>query len=169
MDPHARAQQKLAEVVQICRGHALPLTVQRRQVLEVLVVRTDHPTADQIFEAVCAHMPEISRTTVYRVLETFVRIGVARKVSHPGAIARYEIERERHHHCICRACGRILDVHEPSLDTLPQLHAPHDFHIEDYSIQFRGLCADCAAQAADRRPARATAPRPADRERTPFC
>lgn len=164
MDPHAHARQKLAELTQLCRARALPLTVQRRQVLEVLTERTDHPTADEIFEAVRVRLPEIARTTVYRVLETFVRMGIARKVSHPGAMARYEIERERHHHCICRICERILDLHEPALDTLPLRGAPHDFYIEDYSIQFRGLCADCAAQAPARRPAWGTEAPPADRK-----
>ncbi len=45
-------------------------------------------------------MPEISRTTVYRVLETLVRVGIERKVRHPGAAARYEVETHRHHHLV---------------------------------------------------------------------
>ena len=54
----------LEELAQICRKHTLPLTVQRRLVLETLSIRTDHPTADQVFDDVRKRMPEISRTTV---------------------------------------------------------------------------------------------------------
>jgi len=68
----------------ICRQHALPLTIQRRLILQALSRRTDHPTADQIFDDIRKEMGEMSRTTVYRVLETLVRVGLARKVCHPG-------------------------------------------------------------------------------------
>jgi len=96
-------------------------------------------------------MPEISKTTVYRVLETFVRVTVARKVCHPGAVARYEMETHRHHHLVCLNCERILDWQEPSLDNLPFPSMSSGFHINDYSIQFRGLCSNCAASSLKRR------------------
>lgn len=151
MNPRNRARSKLEELAHVCREHALPVTVQRRVVLEALSTRTDHPTADQVFDDVRKRMPEISRTTVYRVLETFVRIAVARKVCHPGAATRYEIETHRHHHLICLNCEKMLDLQAPSLDSLPLPSVNSGFHIEDYSIQFRGLCSDCAAQSSTRR------------------
>jgi Fur family peroxide stress response transcriptional regulator len=45
--------EKMAQLETACREHGLPLTVQRRTILEVLAERTDHPTADQVWEAVC--------------------------------------------------------------------------------------------------------------------
>lgn len=149
----------LEEAEVICRSHALPLTVQRRMVLEALAPRTDHPTADQILADVRKRAPEISRTTIYRVLEAFVRVEVARKVCHPGAAARYEIVRDRHHHLVCLACGRMTDFEDPRLDQLPLPDSnAHGFTPTDYSIQFRGICANCAhaatvsARAAPKRP-----------------
>jgi len=138
----------LEEAEQICRRHALPLTVQRRMILESLAPRTDHPTADQILTDVRERAPEISRTTVYRVLEAFVRVGVARKVCHPGAAARYEIVRDRHHHLVCLLCGRMTDFEDPRLDQLPLPDSQaNGFEATDYSIQFRGICASCAKAA----------------------
>src|SRR5271157_3335168 len=138
----------LEEAEQICRRHALPLTVQRRMILESLAPRTDHPTADQILADVRKRVPEISRTTVYRVLEAFVRIGVARKVCHPGAVARYEIVRDRHHHLVCLVCGRMTDFEDSRLDLLPLPDSKaNGFEVADYSIQFRGICASCAKAA----------------------
>lgn len=129
---------------EICRNHALPVTVQRRAVLEELSRRSDHPTADGVFEMVRKRLPEISRTTVYRALETVVRHGIARKVCHPGAAARYEMRLGRHHHLVCLECESMVDVEDRSLDNLRLPRLRSGFRIEDYSIQFRGLCSECA-------------------------
>lgn len=119
--------------------------------LEELSRRSDHPAADDIFHAVRKRLPEISRTTVYRVLETFVRVGVARKVCHPGAAVRFEIRMHRHHHLVCRECDSIFDLESPSLDTLPLPRIKSGFRIEDYSVQFRGVCPECARKSTVRR------------------
>ena len=144
----------LQELQQICRRHSLPFTVQRRAILETLAPRSDHPTADQIFDDVRKRVPEISRTTVYRVMETLVEAGIARKVCHPGAAARYEMESQRHHHLVCLQCEAIVDLQDPSLDTLPLPKRRAGFHIEDYSIQFRGLCPGCATKQTARQKAK---------------
>ena len=47
-----QAPTKLAALEAACRAQGVPLTVQRRAILEVLADRTDHPTADQVFAAV---------------------------------------------------------------------------------------------------------------------
>jgi len=139
----------LTDAEQICRSHSLPLTVQRRRVIETLIQRTDHPTADQIYDEVRERLHEMSRTTVYRVLETLVRIGVGRKVCHPGAAARYEILRQRHHHLVCLVCGRMTDFEDPRLDEIPLPEpAGHGYDVTDYTIQFRGTCAKCARKPA---------------------
>jgi len=67
------------------RERGLALTVQRRVILAELLARRDHPTADQVFAAVVGRVPGLSRTTVYRVLETLVGLGMARKVLHADA------------------------------------------------------------------------------------
>jgi Fur family peroxide stress response transcriptional regulator len=139
----------MEEFEEVCRRQGLPLTVQRRAVLEELVRRQDHPTADQVFKDVATRLPGVSRTTVYRVLETLVETGIARKVCHPGAAARFEVESHRHHHLVCLRCGRMTDVEDPRLDKLPFPDAgAHGFELTDYSIQFRGTCADCARAVA---------------------
>ncbi len=133
---------RLAHFDRLCRAQGLPLTVQRRSILEALLGRTDHPTADQVFDEVRPDLPAVSRTTVYRVLETLVRMGVARKVSHPGAAARFETRTDRHHHLACTRCGRVVDLEAPSLNAL-RLPAVRGFHVTDYSVHVAGVCARC--------------------------
>ena len=58
------------------------MTVQRRVILSALVDRDDHPTIDQIFADVKQRIPGVSRTTVYRALETLVELGIAKRTKH---------------------------------------------------------------------------------------
>jgi Fur family peroxide stress response transcriptional regulator len=146
-----RSAAKVEELERSCRQHGLPMTVQRREVLHALAPRSDHPTADQVFDDVRKRLPEISRATVYRVLETLVRIGIARKVCHPGSAARYEVERRRHHHLVCVRCEKMLDLEDASLDRLPFPDVGAGFHIQDYSVQFHGLCTVCARKQGGRK------------------
>lgn len=142
MDPSVA---KIVERLEaICRARRLPLTNQRRTVLEVLLERTDHPTADQVYEAVQARIPQTSRRTVYRVLDTLVDIGLVRRVHHPGATARFDAKISRHHHLVCVRCNRIVDFDSPTLDNvaLPK-GKPQGFEISDFSVQFMGTCPDC--------------------------
>ncbi|MFZ3208046.1 MAG: Fur family transcriptional regulator [Geobacteraceae bacterium] len=135
---------KLGHLETACRKRGVTITSQRRIILESLAERQDHPTADLLFEAVREQLPEVSRTTVYRVLEMLVRLGVARLINSPFAKARFDADTERHHHLICMACDTVLDCHDPKLDSIPfPATVAADFEIRDYSVNFAGLCADC--------------------------
>ncbi len=151
---------QLREFEALCRAQGLPLTIQRRTILEAICQRHDHPTADQIFEAVQRRIPDISRTTVYRVLETLVKAGAVGKVCHPGSAARFDPKTHQHHHLVCLECGRIVDLEDVRLDALrvPSVDW-RGFDIRAFDIQFRGTCPQCrrrrgAGAAARRRPAR---------------
>lgn len=137
-------ENKLNELESRCRARGVPLTIQRRVILEELAGRCDHPTADQMYEAVTTRNPGISRTTVYRVLDTFVQLGVARKVSNPEAKARYDADTRRHHHLVCSVCNKVEDFSTEELDriTLP-LEIGDGFAVADYSLTVTGLCAGC--------------------------
>jgi Fur family peroxide stress response transcriptional regulator len=136
---------RVAEFERECRRRGLALTVQRHAVFEELAVRRDHPTADQVYEAVRGRLPGLSRTTVYRVLETLVEAGLARKVHHADAVVRFDPVTERHHHLVCERCGRLVDLDDAEV---PRLALPAvagtGFRIRDYSISFTGLCSGCA-------------------------
>jgi Fur family peroxide stress response transcriptional regulator len=135
---------KSSELESVCRSRGLALTIQRRAILESLASRKDHPTADQVFEDVSNKLKGVSRTTVYRVLETFVSLGIAKKISNPESKARFDADTRRHHHMTCIKCGAVLDLHDPDLNDLqPPPGIESEFEILDYSITFIGRCASC--------------------------
>ena len=144
--PHrtATATRGVARFEAECRRRGLALTIQRRAVFEELLGRRDHPTADQVYEALVARLPGLSRTTVYRVLETLVDAGFARRVQHTGAVVRFDPVTERHHHLVCDSCGRLVDLEDTAVPRVPIPDARgRGFRIRDYSISFTGLCNDC--------------------------
>jgi len=135
---------RLTRARALCRANRLALTVQRRVILEATVDRTDHPTADEVFESVASRLPGLSRTTVYRVLEAFVRAKILRKIAHASAVARFDPRVERHHHLVCERCGALTDLPDAvtgPLDLSPLIGL--GVQVTDYCIHFTGTCSCC--------------------------
>ena len=138
-----------------CRAHGLSVTVQRRRIFEALAGRTDHPTPDQVYAAVKETLPGVSRTTVYRVLDTLVRVGVLAKACSPGAASRVDPRTSRHHHLVCAGAATASSMW--TRKSVEHRIRPPDvrrrgFTIHGYSIYFTGLCAACREQAKAARP-----------------
>lgn len=140
------------------RARGLPVTVQRRRLLERFLGCTDHPAADTLHADVAPLVPGLSRATVYRTLETLVELGLAVRIAHPGWEQRYDPRVDLHHHLVCDACGAVRDHEQAELDRLPLPAARAGFRASGYSVLFRGLCESCALQ----RPRRGT-PRRSDK------
>ena len=88
----------------------LRLTPQRREVLDVLLKKRDHPTATEVFMRVKKHRASISLATVYNCLETLVDCGLVRQVNVDREPTRYCPNLEEHGHFICNKCGGVHDV-----------------------------------------------------------
>ena len=138
---------KLKTMEELCRKNRLSLTVQRRTILENLSSRNDHPTADQIYAAIKDQLTGVSRTTVYRVLETFVQLGLAQKISNPEAKARFDADTSRHHHAACVACEKVIDFDARLLPDIDLKNADlGGFEVYDCSVVAIGLCKDCSSK-----------------------
>ena len=143
MDEPARTQ-RIEHFKKLCRERGERCTVQRRVVLEAVLDLDNHPSADQIFEAVEPRLPGIARTTVYRALEHLAAMGIITKACHPGRVARYDPRLELHHHLVCLSCNEFFDFED---DTLNKLAIPDTsefgFEVNDYRVQLRGICKSC--------------------------
>ena len=120
------------------------LTNQRHEILELLRKREDHPSVDQIFEAVRRKLPRISRATVYKNLRYLSERGLIKEVNVKG-VARFEAKTRPHHHMICTGCGRIMDFESDELTefALAQVQGRDDFEVETADTHFHGRCEDC--------------------------
>jgi Fur family peroxide stress response transcriptional regulator len=120
------------------------LTPQRDAVLQVILNREDHPTANEIFEAARQRLPTISHATVYNSLRYLKDTGLVHEIKFGDSASRYDRETDRHDHAICNECGKLVDFDLPQTAELMQAAARKSrFKPESVHLTLRGLCADC--------------------------
>lgn len=84
--------------------------------------------------------------TIYRCLAQFEKIGVARRVEFGDGIARYEFRDsdDHHHHIICRNCHAVEDLDACLIEPLERSVKKKGFSEISHSLEFYGLCRQCA-------------------------
>ncbi len=140
-----------AQATELLRRQGVRVTAQRVAVLAA-VAEAPHRTTDEIDTAVRAELGAISRQAVYDVLAALTAAGVVRRIQPAGSPARYEDRvGDNHHHLICRACGRTVDV-DCAVGEVPCLTAAEDagYDVDEAEVIYWGRCPDCVATTATR-------------------
>lgn len=117
---------------------------QREAIKEFLADRTDHPTADMVYENVRLEFPKISLGTVYRNLTFLSDRGEILRLHLKDGVDHFDFTTSEHQHFICNSCGSVIDLPMSTLDDLDSL-AGKDFDgtIEGHSLYFYGKCKHC--------------------------
>lgn len=124
-------------------------TVQRQIVLQTVLQMHNHPTADNVYAAVAAEHPSISKATVYRNLSQLASQGEIRRVPVPNGADRFDFNTSEHYHVRCAKCGAVYDVHMPHINNLiEQVEDASGVEVQRYDILFEGICRDCREQEA---------------------
>lgn len=138
----AVAEQRLREALE---ASGQRFTEQRAAVYRYLAGTDSHPTADEVFLAVRATIPDISLATVYKALETLVGCGLATKLTYGDGSARYDGRTDPHHHARCLICGAVIDVAgEIDARALAAVEPRSGFRVEGFRLEVLGRCVDCA-------------------------
>ena len=131
----------------LLRSHGLQVTAQRLAVLRAVSDRP-HSTADDIDKVVRSEIGAISRQAVYDALGILTDRGLLRRIQPAGSSARYENRvGDNHHHLICRACNRMVDV-DCAVGETPCLTAADDYgyDIDEAEVVYWGRCPECVAK-----------------------
>lgn len=133
-----------------CRDAGLSVTHQRLAIFEAVQANCNrHPSAEIIYQTVRERYPTISFNTIYKNLEIFEELGIVVKVNPLYNEARYDVDVRPHHHLICRQCKTIIDVHDTKLSDVPApVEADDGFKVENWTVQFTGLCTECQPSQA---------------------
>ncbi len=121
---------------------------QRQAIWDFIKDRTDHPTADFVYNHVRREIPGLSLGTVYRNLMLLKDLGMLRAVEVGDGAVHFDPNTCDHDHFICRSCGRVLDL--DGNDTGSRMpHTAHSFQgrIDGCSVYFYGLCSSCLKKA----------------------
>jgi Fur family transcriptional regulator, peroxide stress response regulator len=114
---------------------------QRVKVLEYMYHKGGHPTVDEVFRALSADIPSLSKGTIYNSLHTFVDAGLVQVVDIDETEKRYDITLTSHGHFQCEVCGTIYNF-QVNIDQVP-IDGLNQFEITQKNIYFRGLCPNC--------------------------
>lgn len=150
-----RDSAEVEEILSAVRGAAKRVTVPKRMVAKVLVESQGHLTADEITQAVQARQPEVSQSTVYRILEEFeiLQIVVHSHMAQHAAV--YHLAGSVHGHLICSECGVTFEIPAVHFDCLSKnLQRNFGFLLDRHHVAITGVCRVCQEAARTRSTAR---------------
>jgi len=120
----------------IIKKAGLRATPQRKMIYEIMT-EFGHSSIDEIITRVQQHNPEITISTVYRIMDSFCMAGLLSKMNHPNGKCYYDITLSEHHHVIEE--NKVIDYIDPELTDLIKNHLKgelfKDLDIEKISIQ----------------------------------
>jgi Fur family transcriptional regulator, stress-responsive regulator len=137
----------VADLSELLRERGMRVTSQRLLIERKLRDHGGHLTAEQVHELVEPVLPGVTQQTVYSTLALLAELGVAQRVSAPGASTRFEARTVDHHHMVCERCGAIEDL-QVRVPVARAVGAARErgFSPESASVTVLGLCADCSTR-----------------------
>lgn len=86
----------------------------------------------------------ISLNTVYQTMEALVDLKMVTPLGYGLEAMRYETDSTPHHHGVCLACKRIIDVFDATLERVkpPQI-VNEQLQVLGHRVEFFGYCAKC--------------------------
>lgn len=122
-------------------------TKQKQLVYELVADNCEHRTAEEVYRAAKARMPQIAMGTVYRNLAQLVNEGRIRKLSVPDGPDRYDGCTRPHEHLFCDSCGKVVDIWCGDLTEM--IESRTGCRIASYTLDLHGLCPVCSAAEAN--------------------
>ncbi|MCB7135423.1 Fur family transcriptional regulator [Cellulosimicrobium marinum] len=124
------------------------MTRQRAAVSDALEDLDDFRSAQQLHEILRSRGDSVGLATVYRTLQSLADGGdvdVLRTEDGENLYRRCE-RREHHHHLVCRACGRTVEIDGPTVEAwATHVGATHGFVDIQHTVELFGTCESCAA------------------------
>lgn len=106
---------------QLCAEKGLKMTEQRRVISRVLSEATDHPDVEQVYQRAQKIDGRISIATVYRTMKLFEEANVIERLDFGDGRARYEENREEHHHhLIDLQTGEVIEFVNTEIEALKE-------------------------------------------------
>lgn len=114
---------------------------QRVKIYEFLRNNKNHPTVDDIHDALYRDLPTLSKTTIYNTLKLFSEKGLVTLLSIDEKEMHCDPNTEEHAHFQCIKCGKIEDRFislKDILSKIPDISVVHSCH-----LYIKGVCKEC--------------------------
>ena len=120
-------------------------TRQRAAVAAALDAVSDFRSAQDIHDLLKQRGENVGLTTVYRTLQSLAEAGEVDVLRTGDGESIYRrCSGGHHHHLVCRACGRTVEVEGPAVERwADKVAAEHGFTDVSHTVEIFGRCADC--------------------------
>jgi Fur family transcriptional regulator, ferric uptake regulator len=123
------------------------VSTRRDAVRQALETSDGFRSAQDLFADLRAEGSKIGLTTVYRALQALCDAGEVDVLRTDDGEAVYRAceTDEHHHHLVCRACGRTVEVAGPTVERWAEaIGAEHGFVGVTHTVEVYGTCPTCA-------------------------
>tara|TARA_Y100000588_G_C13927065_1_gene784036 strand:- start:297 stop:749 length:453 start_codon:yes stop_codon:yes gene_type:complete len=131
---------------ELLKKYSIKYSKQRDSILTVLKNYRKPLTSEQIFDECRREVQNLSLSTVYRILNTFVDEGLALKTNLDRENrALFELERHEHrHHLLCLGCSKIVQISSCPLKQYElEIQDELGYHITSHKLEIYGYCPEC--------------------------
>ncbi|TFG13416.1 MAG: transcriptional repressor [Promethearchaeota archaeon] len=104
------------ELFNLFRENGFKVTTQRLAIYKYIISRDDHPTTEQIYQALKKDHPTISLGTIYKTLHLLKQLGLIQELGFNEGSIRYDPNMELHINIVCTKCGHIDDYESKSFN-----------------------------------------------------
>lgn len=125
------------------RENGVKPSYQRKRIYEYLLNMHNHPSINDIYDALIGEIPTLSKATVYNTMNLFIEHKLIEMLPIEAKEARYDIYNPMEHgHFKCDDCGNIFDVNikVPVSELSEDLEG---FLVTNEIFNFRGVCREC--------------------------
>ena len=133
----------------LLKGAGYRLTKPRRVVSRVLIGSHKPLSIEEIHVRLGDR--SINRVSIYRTIQVFCVLGIARRLQFQEGFARYELAdpfATHHHHFVCNRCGKVEDIETCPLAATERAIARRTrSRITSHSLEFYGVCGNCSERA----------------------
>ena len=143
-------EERLTEARRILKEHlsreGLRWTRQREIVLEAFIAADAHISVDELFGQIRHKYPDLGHATVYRCMNLFAKLSIAKERHFNEGRVRYEpnVDVEHHDHIICTSCGAIREFEDPQIERLQdEIAEKLGFEVEFHRLELYGRCPKC--------------------------
>jgi len=120
-------------------------TRQRRAVAAILQDLDGFASAQEIHDLLRHRGESVGLSTVYRNLQALVDAAEVDALRNDDGETLYrQCSIGHHHHLVCRACGRTVEVEGPTVEKWADaIAAEHGFADVAHTLEIFGTCGDC--------------------------
>lgn len=133
------------------RGEGMRITASRRNILDVLFQAGRPLSLQEIQDLASERGDGPDYATVFRLMTLLEDLHLVHKVNLQRSCSYYELHDPKKHydHIVCTNCGKVvvIDIPCPLGSTEQHIAEHYGFRNLTHSLEFFGLCPDCAAAA----------------------